>query len=182
MTEPEQAAAGADDPVIAAEPTIEDRSFATLTDDLPEEGEDPKELAGTEEAGEDDEPEIPPIAAPASWTAEEQGEFNQLPRGLQQTLTRREAEREKMVQTKAREAGQARSQAEGQARAVVQQLRDTYAAQIQALLPAIPERPSYQLQADDPQAFGEHGSPATQQRTFVHVSVFGVWPGATWQL
>jgi hypothetical protein len=154
MTEPEQAAGGADDPVIAAEPTIEDR-FASLTDDLPEEGDDPEELAGTEEAGDDDEAEIPPIEAPASWTAEEQGEFNQLPRGLQQTLTRREAEREKMAQAKAREAGQARSQAEGEARAVIQQLQDSHAAQIQALLPAIPERPSYQLQAEDSRAFGE---------------------------
>jgi hypothetical protein len=60
-----------------------------------------------------------------------------------------------MVQAKAREAGQARSLAEGEARAVIQQLQDTYAAQIQALLPAIPERPSYQLQVDDPRAFGE---------------------------
>jgi hypothetical protein len=154
MTEPGQAAGGADDPVIAAEPTIEDR-FATLTDDLPEEGEDPEELAGTEKSGDDDEPEIPPIAAPASWTAQERGEFNHLPRSLQLTLTRREAEREKMVQARAREAGQARSQAEGEARAVIQQLQDTYAAQIQALLPAIPERPSYQLQVDDPRAFGE---------------------------
>jgi hypothetical protein len=155
MTEPDQAAAGADDPVIAAEPTIEDR-LATLTDDLPEAGaEDPVELAGTEEAGEDDEQEIPPIAAPASWTAEEQEEFSRLPRTIQQTLTRREAEREKVVQARAREAGQARFQAEGEARAAIQQLQDTYAAQIQALLPAIPDRPSYQLQADDPRAFGE---------------------------
>jgi hypothetical protein len=155
MTDPEQAAAGADDPVIAAEPSIEDR-FATLTDGLAEEGaEEAEELAGTEEAGEDDEPEIPPIAAPASWTAEEQEEFSRLPHALQQTLTRREAEREKVVQARVREAGQARSQAEGEARAVMQQLQDTYIAQIQALLPAIPERPSHQLQADDPRAFGE---------------------------
>jgi hypothetical protein len=155
MTEPEQAAAGADDPVIAAEPTIEDR-FATLTDDLPEGGAaDPEELAGTEEAGDDDEAEIPPIEAPASWTAEEQGEFSQLPRALQRTLTRREAEREKAVQAKAREASQARCQAEGEARAVIQRMQDIYAARIQALLPAIPDRPSYQLQADDPRAFGE---------------------------
>jgi hypothetical protein len=154
MTEPEPAADGADDPVIAAEPTIEDR-FGNLTNDLPEEGaEDAEEAANSEEADDDDEPDASPIQPPASWTAEEQEEFSRLPRALQQTLTRREAQREKVVQARAREVSQARSQAEGEARAATQQLQDTYAAQLQALLPAIPERPSYQLQADDPRAFG----------------------------
>jgi hypothetical protein len=155
MTEPEPTADGADDPVIAAEPTIKHR-FANLTDDLPQEGaEDAEELADPEEADGGDEPVASAIEAPASWTAGEQEEFNQLPRVLQLTLTRREAERERMVQAKAREASQARSQAEGEARAAILQMQDTYTAQIQALLPAIPERPSYQLQADDPRAFGE---------------------------
>jgi hypothetical protein len=151
MTKPEQVAAGADDPVTAAEPTIQDR-FATLTDDLPEQGaEDSEELAGTEEAGGR---RARCLAHRTPRFVDRRGAGGIQP-ALQRTLTRREVEREKVVQAKAREASQARSQAEGEARAAIQQLQDTYAAQIQALLPAIPERPSYQLQAEDARAFGE---------------------------
>src|SRR5690606_13541685 len=101
------------------------------------------------------EAEDPPIEPPPSWSAEEREAFDQLPRSIQQTLTRREAERERIVQARTREASQARSRVEGEARALIQHVQDTHAAQIQALLPPIPERPSYQLQADDPRAFGE---------------------------
>jgi hypothetical protein len=159
VTHPETEVGGANDTVVAAEPTIEDRFAAFAGDD---EGEDqPGEAAAEAEAPETaeltpedvteaPEAETPPIKPPVSWTAEEQEAFKTLPRAMQETLTRREAERERFVQSKAQEAKQARSQVESEARSAIEQLQETYSAQLQVLIPQIPERPSHQLQADDP--------------------------------
>ena len=174
MTQPAEAVGGADDPVIAARPTLEDRLSAALNgDDHDQEQEHPgeaeAEVPGPELTPEDvvdegaEEPEaeaseeadLPPIKPPVSWTTEEQEEFRQLPRALQETLTRRESERERFVQTKAHEARQARTQVESEAVAAFRQLQGNFAAQIQTLLPPIPQRPSHKLQADDPWAYAE---------------------------
>jgi hypothetical protein len=86
-------------------PPAEASDGAELTaDDLPD-----------DEAGEPQ-----PIAAPVSWTAEEKARFGELPREVQETITRREGEREKFVQSKASEAAQARQTAERDAIAVKQ--------------------------------------------------------------
>lgn len=170
MTQPEEAVGGANDaPVVAAEPTIEDRLTAAIDapqDDPDKKPEDPPE-AGEEEAPvaeaeltEEDVAEAeaaePPIKPPVSWTAEEQEEFAKLPRELQETVTRREADREKFVQSKAQEAKQAQAAAEKQA---VEQLNgrlQAHATALESLLVAVPQKPSYQLQADDPDAFAYH--------------------------
>jgi hypothetical protein len=130
MTQPtsEGAVEGANDTVVpAAEPTIDDRLLAALTQeeggepevetDQPEpteDGEGEPELT-EEDVAEEVEADQPSIAAPVSWTAEEKEEFSKLPRTVQETLTRREAEREKFVQSKAQEAAQVRQQVERQA-------------------------------------------------------------------
>lgn len=168
MTQPQEAVGGGSDDttVIAAEPTIEDR-FAALATDEPEEGEEPAPPQGDEEAEltEDDltdeteadapDAHAPPIPPPVSWTAEEKEEFKQLPRALQEATARRETEREKFVQAKSQEARQARSAVEQEASNHILQLQTTFAEQIQALLPQIPDRPTHQLQADDPWAYAE---------------------------
>lgn len=80
--------------------------------------------AGSGQDGQDGEPgpeapetaqgsETPPAEvpeAPSSWTPEEKAMFGQLPPELQQTVIRRETERERFVHTKAQETAQARHQ------------------------------------------------------------------------
>lgn len=169
MTQPEEAVGGADDAVIAPQPTLEDRLSAALDDDddnepqappdpkidAPEAELAPEDMAEEPEAEAADDQDLPPVRPPVSWTAEEQDAFRQLPRALQETLTRRESERERFVQAKALEARQARTQVESEAIAAVKQLQDTFATQVQALMPAITPKPSHQLQAEDPWAYAK---------------------------
>jgi hypothetical protein len=170
MTQPNEAVGGGNDTVVAVEPTIEDRFSALNTseddkeevddgaepsdDDLSnalQAEEDDAEPVETEAASEDDDgPAIPP---PVSWTAEEKEEFKSLPKALQETLTRREAEREKFVQSKAQEASRARTEVQAQAVAELATLREQQLAQINALLPPIPDEPSSFLQVEDPYSY-----------------------------
>lgn len=158
MTQQDTAVGGAtDDTVIAAEPTIEDRFSAIADDELPEDDDAEPAQADDAELPEEDEPEAEPdepaITPPVSWTAEEQEEFKSLPRSMQETLTRREAEREKFVQSKANEAKSARVAVQQQA---VQELQGIHAqniAALQAMLPQIPDRPSAYLQVQDPHSY-----------------------------
>lgn len=66
--------------------------------------------------------DLPPVPAPSSWKAEEQEAFKALPRPLQETIQRRETQREQFVQQKAQEATRARQQLEAQARDEVMQI------------------------------------------------------------
>lgn len=160
MTEPEMDGA----PVGDSEPTIEDR-FAALgeaaesADDTPDEeaheplARDEEEGApeGPEPADQEDPAELSP---PASWNGAEKEEFRRLPRALQETLSRRETERERFVQAKAQEARSARSEVEREALATIQQLQANYAQHLQhfeAQL-AVPE-PDPQLIAEDPELY-----------------------------
>jgi hypothetical protein len=169
---PGDAVGAASDTVVAAEPTIQDR-FAAISGDeqeekKPDEGEEAEAPQGAEadeltvedvtEEGEAEAPEEgaePPIAAPVSWTAEEKEEFGKLPPAVQKTIARRETERETFVQAKAQEAKQTRATVEREALTYVDQLQTTHAQQLQALLPQIPEKPSYQLQVDDPYLYAD---------------------------
>lgn len=183
MTQPVEAVGGTSDTVIAAEPTLEDR-FAAVTEPPPEE-EEPQAEAPAPEASEEPQPEADlsegetpddsqPIPPPVSWTAEEKEEFSQLPRALQETLTRREAQREKFVQGKAQEAAQTRNAVERQALDLIQQRDATYMQQLQALLPQIPERPSHYLQAQDPMTYAaqmDYHESAVAQYQFVQQQI-----------
>jgi hypothetical protein len=158
--QPEQGAVGGatDEPIIAAEPTLEDR-FAAFSDEDEEqpaeapqgdgEGEPELDEADIAEAVEAEAAE-PPIVAPVSWTAEEKAAFAELPRALQETLTRRESEREKFVQTKAQEAKQATQKAEQTAAERIAQVQNANLETLKALLPEIPQRPSAALMAQNP--------------------------------
>jgi hypothetical protein len=95
------------------------------------------------------------IDPPVSWTAEEKEKFKALPREVQETVARRETERERFVQAKANEAAQARQHAEREAMAEVARVSTAYAEQFGHFLPQIPERPSYQLQIANPIEFAE---------------------------
>lgn len=155
MTQPTEAVGGTNESV--APPTLEDRLSAALNTPERDEEEittdeplEPTEEAPTGEAEEvasEDEIEIeaeelPPIDAPVSWNAEEKAEFAKLPREVQETLTKREAQREKFVQTKAQEAAQAREAARQEAM--------QYAAQLQAETAQRLEKYAQQLTVQEP--------------------------------
>ncbi len=163
MTQPEEAVGGASDPVVAAEPTVEDRLSAAFGEqaeepekkpeddpDAPqgEEGDLTAEDLEDDEGGEagDDQP----IAPPTSWTGENKAKFAELPRELQEYVAQRETEREKFVQSKAQEASKTRSEVVQETWAAVQQIRLQQAQVLQGLLPEIPRKPSNQLNVDDP--------------------------------
>lgn len=159
MTQPQEAVGGAtDEPIIAAEPTLEDR-FAAFSDHEDEEA--PQDAAPEDAPANDDtlpeadeievtDDDLQPITPPVSWTAEEKAEFAELPRALQETLTRRESEREKFVQTKAQEVKQATQKAEQTAAERIAQVQNASLETMKALLPEIPARPSASLMAQNP--------------------------------
>ena len=172
MTHPAgEVGGGSDAPIVAAEPTIEDRLSAALgapqDDDDPPTADDPNvpppvaddaddltpEDVPDDPAGEaGDNPE--PIAPPVSWTGENKAKFAELPRDVQEYIAERETEREKFVQTKAQEAAKTRATVEQQAVEAFTNLQTQYAQNLQALLPQIPTRPTHQQIADDPWTYG----------------------------
>ena len=148
MTQPIPAVEGAAETSPAGTPaSLEDR-FADLAaasdgeaEDAPETG-DRSPPVGAAGAGDDADEPAPgaadpegeadlPITPPVSWNAAEKAEFAQLPRALQETLTRREAERERFVQAKAQEARHARSQVEREALSTIRQLQARYAEHLE---------------------------------------------------
>jgi hypothetical protein len=168
MTQPTEAVGGSDEPVIAAEPTLEDRLTAVVDNEenkkKPEEddeapqattAEDAPELTEEDVADSEEEGDLPPITPPVSWTAEEKEEFKQLPRQLQETLTRREAEREKFVQSKAQEAKHAEARVHAQVSDQFKNVTSLFVQQMAALAVPVPQRPAHQLQAEDPYQYAE---------------------------
>ena len=160
MAQPTEAASGdANAPVDAvadAEKTFNDiaETFKGEGDEeeLPVEDEGDEPEAETEdeledEAAPDDEP---PIDAPVSWTAEEKEKFKDLPRDVQEVLTRRESERERFVQSKAQEAARARHESEQAAVQQLAQIERNYAQQYQAIAAQfdVPEPDPYLMMTD----------------------------------
>ena len=153
-----------DEPVIAAEPTLEDRLSAAAADpenqkkpededDVPLNAESP-ELT-EEDVAEEDEADDSPITPPVSWTGENKEKFATLPRDVQEYIAQRETEREKFVQSKAQEAKLAESKAHAEAVESFKTVASTFAQQLVSLRVQLPERPSHQLQAEDPYEYAE---------------------------
>jgi hypothetical protein len=126
--------------------------------ETPEEGEqaqpDSAERAEDEPEVEEEVDDLPPIDAPVSWDAEAKAKFAELPRELQETVTTREAEREKFVQSKSQEAAQARQAAAQQAQAELAQYDAQMAQQYQQLAAQLaPQPPNPALIRINPEAF-----------------------------
>lgn len=163
MTQPTEAVGGAtnDEPVIAAEPTLEDR-FAAFADepqaddppvdDQPQ-GDQPAEDEPILEAEDIEETDLPPIDVPVSWPDEDKAAFAELPRALQERISAREGEREKFVQSKSREAATSIQRAKEEASQQIHDLYDGHIRQLVSLLPEIPPEPSAQLLVNDPQQY-----------------------------
>ncbi|MEY2633976.1 MAG: hypothetical protein RIR00_2630 [Pseudomonadota bacterium] len=184
MTQPVEAVGGAtNDPVIAAEPTIEDR-FASFVSDEPKEdepqGEDPHTVVAEdapEEASAEEAPEEPAVAPPTSWSDEDKAIFGQLPPDAQKVIARRESERDKFLQTKSQEVRQVAQQAQQLAVTELGKLNATYAQQLAALVPHVPEEPSAHLLATDPQAYAymlEAHKQASAQRNAIVGQLQGI--------
>lgn len=162
MTQQETAVGGAtnDEPVIAAEPTLEDR-FAAFSEepqaddpaDEQPQGDAPAEDEPILEADDLEETDLPPIDVPVSWPDEDKAAFAELPRALQERISAREGEREKFVQAKSREAATSAQRARDEAAQRIQDLHDGQIRQLVSLLPEIPPEPSAQLLVNDPQQY-----------------------------
>ena len=86
-----------------------------------EQGEDPENAE--EVAEEAVEPDLPAIDPPTSWDKEAKDVFAKLPRDAQEVVAKREAERERFVQTKSQEAAQAQRNATIEAMKVAEQIK-----------------------------------------------------------
>jgi hypothetical protein len=162
MTQPTEAVGGEATP---ATETPQDYFTQLAADEfgVTDEEELPAETEGEEPTGEeaDDEPtaeeeadDLPPIDAPVSWDAEAKAEFAELPRALQETVAKREAERERFVQSKSQEATRAKQEAEQAAHQRLAQYDAQVSQHLQSLAESLqPQRPNPQLLQYDPQAF-----------------------------
>lgn len=131
-------------------------------DDGPRESDEPDEDddadpddddVGDDDADDDGEPAIAP---PSSWKADEKAAFAKLPREVQETVTRREAERERFVQSKAQEAAQARQAVTQEAFEALAQIRAQQAQELDQIAAQItPQRPSPRLMAEDPDLYAD---------------------------
>lgn len=160
MTQPLEAVGGSDDPIIAAEPTLEDR-FAAFGEEQDEEEEQPPQgdAPSDTEAEPDlsdveiDDADVPAIEPPVSLTAEEKEAFKTWPREAQETLSRRVGELEKGLHSKAQEARSIQQKVEQTAAERIAQAQEANLQTLAALLPEIPGRPPASLMAQDPSRY-----------------------------
>lgn len=185
MAQPEQAAGEVGNPADSNPADAFNAIAEEMLGDTPQEEEEPAadegepsdELTEDDIAAEEEADDLPPIDAPVSWDAEAKAKFAELPRELQETVTKREAERERFVQQKSQEAARARSEVETVAmqqlaayeRQVAEQLQ-YFAAQSEvakpdpALLAADPVAYAYQQRKyDDAQAQRQAAQQQAQQ-------------------
>jgi len=119
----------------------------------PVEGEDP-ESAEDEQQVEEEADDLPPIDAPVSWDAEAKAKFAELPRDVQEFVSKREGERERFVQSKSQEAARAKQEAIQAATAELTQIERQYAQHFQQVAEQLqPQRPNPALLQHDPAAF-----------------------------
>lgn len=160
----DETAAVADDTTASA--ATEDQNLDTQQQDTPRDPTDAEMYPNDErepddgaDGGDDQDPEVnddlPEIKAPNSLKAEEKEAFAKLPREAQEFVARRVTEVDRFAEAKAREAQGARQAAEREAIAQVQRIAQDHAATLEQFLPPVYQRPSYQLQIDDPIAFAE---------------------------
>ena len=122
----------------------------------PQEGDEPDALTSDdlEEAQEGDEPEAPAIDPPVSWGTDAKELFEQLPPELQSQIAEREAQREKLIQTKTTEAAEAKRSARTEADTAFAERQRQYASEIEFFASRmVPQAPDPALANHDPVAF-----------------------------
>lgn len=137
-----------------AAPSLTDM-YADEAQSEPADGQ-PQQDAGTEasqdttDAGDDGEPadvDLPPIDAPTSWAKDAKDIFASLPREAQEIIAKREADREKFVQTKSREAANTRQAVESEARQALTTIMQNHQQALEQFLPELPPMPDPRLLA-----------------------------------
>ena len=104
----------------------------------------------------EEEETLPPIDAPVSWDGEAKEAFKQLPRELQETVRKREAERERFVQTKSQEAAQAQRTAQIEAMKAAEQIKAEAVQHLQRYAQQFEVKPpSAELFQRDPVAYAQ---------------------------
>jgi hypothetical protein len=129
--------AGDAEPPPAAKPGADERSGG---EEPPDTGQVREPATGDETTeGQGEQPGTAAIEPPRSWTTEEQAEFGKLPPSLQQTITRRESQREAVLTQRSQEAAEFRRAADAERLAAVG-LRQEYLAGLQKMMAlALPE-------------------------------------------
>lgn len=97
--------------------------------DNQDEAEPSDEELGEIDDGDEDQPD--PIAPPTSWSAEDKADWDALPRKQQEIIARREAERDKHLLSKAREAKEVETRVQQQARAELAKIHQNSAAELE---------------------------------------------------
>jgi len=99
------------------------------------------------------EPEVDPIEAPTSWAKDAKDVFGKLAalgeegRAIAETITKREADRERFVQTKSREAANTRQTVETEARQALTTIMRNHEQALTQFLPELPQMPDPRLLA-----------------------------------
>lgn len=143
-----------DAPAVATPATLSD----FYKDDAPRDAEpDPEAIEGEEATVDPDvpeaepeepapEPEPEPIAAPVSWSKEDKAEWDAIPRAQQEIITRREAERDKLIRAKTMEASQTEQRVQAQAREALLTIQQDNMARIQQYAQMLdPQEPDARL-------------------------------------
>ena len=165
-TQPEAAVGNEAPAPVEAETAnpFEEMAEEFLGPDEPDEIEEELEEAAADEAeaetDEDEveavEEELPPIDAPNSWDSEAKEEFKKLPRALQETVQKREAERERFVQVKSQEAAQAQRNASIEAMKVAEAIKAEAVEHLQRYAQQFEVKPpSAELFQRDPVAYAQ---------------------------
>jgi hypothetical protein len=89
--------------------------------------------------------EQPSLEAPNSWNSEDRAEWEALPRKQQETILRREGERDRAFQQKAQEAATVKQSVEREAAGALQQVMSVHAQQLEAFMPQLPQAPDPRL-------------------------------------
>ena len=158
MTHPETPEVGGEPIAPAAEPQDAFMEAWENSEPLEADGTVPEEQEPT--LSEDDIPteeeadDLPPIEPPVSWDAEAKAKFAELPRELQETVTKRETERERFVQQKSQEATRAKQDALQTATAELAQIEQQYAQSFQQMAAQLqPQRPDPAMLSYDQQGY-----------------------------
>ena len=93
-----------------------------------------------------DEPEaVEPIEAPTSWAKDAKDVFGKLPREAQEIIAKREADRERFVQQKSREAAGTRQAVESEARQALSTIMQNQQQALEQFMPQLPQMPDPRL-------------------------------------
>lgn len=100
-----------------------------------------------DDSGEDAADAVEPIEAPTSWAKDAKDVFGKLPRKAQEIIAKREADRERFVQQKSREAAGTRQAVESEARQALSTIMRNQQQALEQFMPQLPQMPDPRLLA-----------------------------------